>query len=117
MSDGYVNEDYNPRTDILLLPCGHAAETEDDKIILDQCFVCDWQTPYRKQSHAVNDAAAERANAEAELIRWVRASRCGELGFDNDGMTELFERAIRASLRHSREEVLREQLKEIAQER
>jgi hypothetical protein len=98
------------------LPCGHAPEVEDDRIILDQCFECGWMTPYRKQANLVNSAAANRGQSDTDLVKWVHASRIGEIGIDNDAMTKLFELAIRCSLRFGREEALRAELSQIAEE-
>lgn len=110
-----------------LLPCGHFPRIDYDvddhmsnrydggREILDYCDQCDWESPYRKQATAVNNAAAERGESDTELVKWVHESRVGEIGFDNDAMTKLFELAIRSSLRYGREEALRERLKEMSQ--
>jgi hypothetical protein len=92
-----------------ILSCGHAAEREEDKIILDQCFECDWMTEERRISNTLNSASDERAKAETELIEWCRSN--GSHGYDKDMMTELFERAIRVNLRYGRQEAICHYLK------
>lgn len=97
-----------------ILSCGHPAEREDDKIIIDQCFECDWETEERRLSNVLNDAAADRGAAEIELVTWCREH--GENGYDKDMMAELFERTVRVNLRFGREEAIRAKLKELHDE-
>ncbi len=57
-----------------ILPCGHAAEREDDNITIDRCFVCEWKTPYRAAADDLNDRAKERIAADQDLLDFVHDS-------------------------------------------
>lgn len=55
-----------------ILPCGHPAYKEEDKIILDHCFECGWATPARIEANKLNEAKGREGAAITELIRFIR---------------------------------------------
>lgn len=95
-----------------ILPCGHPAEHEDDKIIIDHCFDCGWRTPLRAASDDLNDFAESRADAEQRLIDFVRTGNWTE-GYESGTVIKL---AQDAKIAFKDEERQRQIVKEIGEE-